>query len=97
MCAMSFVAGHAGCANHSSHPKPSVHVFFSRRDKPQQQHQQQLISTSQRQLLSPVARWVCALDDDENERVMAEALAKGTPVSGAISTACTATRTNSRL
>jgi ectoine hydroxylase-related dioxygenase (phytanoyl-CoA dioxygenase family) len=74
---------HAGCPNRSLRTdKPAIHAFFSRRDKPQQQHQQRLIPAAVRARLNPVVRWVCALDDAENERVMAEARAAGTPTSG---------------
>ena len=57
---------------------------MARRDKPQQQHQQKLIGTAARGAMGAVARWVCALDDEENERVMAVAAQAGTPVSGAM-------------
>eukprot|EP01047_Picozoa_sp_COSAG01_P011418 COSAG01_NODE_499_length_16240_cov_43.337092_10_plen_132_part_00 len=64
---------HAGCANRSEQPKPALHLFFCRRDKPQQQHQRRLIPAQVKHRMGPALRWVCALDDAENEAAMAQA------------------------
>ena len=63
---------YAGMPNNSSHPKAALHLFFTLRDRPQQQYQEELIPPASQAALSPVARWVCALGDAENCASMAD-------------------------
>ena len=63
---------HGGLANDSDHPRRALHVYYCRRDKPQQQYQRRLIAPERQARLSPLERWICALDDAENDRLSAE-------------------------
>jgi ectoine hydroxylase-related dioxygenase (phytanoyl-CoA dioxygenase family) len=58
---------HGGTANQTAAPRRAVHVFFARRDKPQQQYQKKLLSADLQQSLTPELRRLLALDDAEND------------------------------
>lgn len=58
---------HGGTANRTSAPRRALHVFFARRDKPQQQYQKRLLDPAVQQSLGPELRWLLALDDAEND------------------------------
>ena len=60
---------HGGLENRTDHPRTAMHAFYCRRDKPQQQYQQQLLSTDVQATLSPALREILALDDPENDRL----------------------------
>jgi ectoine hydroxylase-related dioxygenase (phytanoyl-CoA dioxygenase family) len=60
---------HGGTANRSHQPRRAVHVFFARRDKPQQQYQKQLVRPEVQAALSPELRQLLALDDPLNDQV----------------------------
>ena len=64
---------HAGTENRSmdyEKGKAAVHLFWCRRDKPQQQHQKRLIRPEVQASMSNLGRWVVALDSEENEQTM---------------------------
>ena len=63
---------HAAVANTTDKPRTAVHVFFARRDKPQQQYQKKLLRPEVERRLSPQLREVLALDDPLNDRVSAD-------------------------
>jgi len=63
---------HGGLANSSDHPRRALHVYYCRRDKPQQQYQRGLIAAERQTRLSPLERWICALDDPENDRLSSQ-------------------------
>ncbi len=63
---------HAGMANTTARPRTSLHAFYCRRDKPQQQYQKQLLRPVVQQLLSPELRDLLALDDPLNDRLSTE-------------------------
>jgi hypothetical protein len=44
-----------------------LHVFFARRDKPQQQYQKRLLDAEVQKALSPELRRLLAIDDAEND------------------------------
>lgn len=58
---------HGGTANRTSAPRRALHVFFARRDKPQQQYQKRLLEAEVQQSLSPELRRLLALDDAAND------------------------------
>lgn len=58
---------HAGLANSSPSPRRAVHVFFVRRDLPQQQYQKALVREEVQQQLNAEQRWLLALDDPQND------------------------------
>ena len=60
---------HGGLANRSHRPRRALHVYYCRRDKPQQQYQKHLLSAETQARLSPGQRAMCALDDPENDRL----------------------------
>lgn len=62
---------HGGTANRTDQPRTALHAFYCRRDKPQQQYQQQLLSADVLKSLSDVERWVLAIDDPQNRTVTA--------------------------
>lgn len=64
---------HGGLPNWTDNPRTAMHVFYCRRDKPQQQHQQQLLRPEVQQALSPELRDLLALDDPDNDRVTEQA------------------------
>jgi ectoine hydroxylase-related dioxygenase (phytanoyl-CoA dioxygenase family) len=63
---------HGGTANRTAAPRTALHVFFCRRDKPQQQYQKKLLRPEVQERLSPELRWLLALDDPLNDQVSAE-------------------------
>lgn len=60
-------AWHAGLANTTTQPRRALHVFFVRRDLPQQQYQRALIRSEIQQQLNARQRWLLALDDPQND------------------------------
>jgi len=60
---------HGGTANQTDAPRCAMHVFFTRRDKPQQQYQKRLLRASTQAALSERLRWVLALDDARNDEL----------------------------
>jgi ectoine hydroxylase-related dioxygenase (phytanoyl-CoA dioxygenase family) len=65
---------HGGTANRTDQPRTAVHVFFARRDKPQQQYQKQLLRAETQAALSPELREILALDDPLNDAVTTQAV-----------------------
>lgn len=65
-------AWHGGLANLTNHPRTSLHAFYCRRDRPQQQYQKRLLRREVQQALSPELRHLLALDDSLNDRLSAE-------------------------
>jgi ectoine hydroxylase-related dioxygenase (phytanoyl-CoA dioxygenase family) len=62
---------HGGTANRSPAPRRALHVFFARRDKPQQQYQKRLLDADLQQSLAPELRRLLALDDPQNDALCA--------------------------
>jgi ectoine hydroxylase-related dioxygenase (phytanoyl-CoA dioxygenase family) len=60
---------HGGLPNTSSQHRRALHVYYCRRDKPQQQYQRGMIGLERQRALSPLQRWICALDDADNDRL----------------------------
>jgi hypothetical protein len=69
---MNAHAWHGGTANRTARPRTAVHLFFCRRDRPQQQYQKRLLREEVQRTLSPELRRVLALDDPLNDAVSAE-------------------------
>jgi hypothetical protein len=69
-------AWHAGTANRTGRPRASVHAFYCRRDRPQQQYQRGLLRPEVQQSLSAELRDLLALDDPLNDRLSAGAEAR---------------------
>lgn len=65
-------AWHAGMANRTDRPRTAVHVFYCRRDRPQQQYQKRLLRPEVQAALSPELRDLLALDDPLNDQLSAE-------------------------
>ena len=65
-------AWHAGTANRTDQPRTAVHIFFCRRDRPQQQYQKRLLRPEVQQALTPELLDLLALDDPLNDRLSAE-------------------------
>lgn len=63
---------HAGTANRSARPRTSLHAFYCRRDKPQQQYQKRLLRPETQARLSAQLRELLALDDAHNDAISAE-------------------------
>jgi ectoine hydroxylase-related dioxygenase (phytanoyl-CoA dioxygenase family) len=63
---------HAGTANQTARPRASLHAFYCRRDKPQQQYQKRLLHPEVQRELSPELRQLLALDDPLNDLLSAE-------------------------
>lgn len=63
---------HGGLPNRTTHARTAVHVFYCRRDKPQQQYQKQLVDPSVQEQLSPLLRNLLALDDPANDQLSAQ-------------------------
>jgi ectoine hydroxylase-related dioxygenase (phytanoyl-CoA dioxygenase family) len=66
---------HSGTENLSptgTRGKAAVHLFWCRRDMPQQQHQKRLIPLGVQQSMNESTRWILALDSEENEQAMRE-------------------------
>ncbi|MBM3810954.1 MAG: phytanoyl-CoA dioxygenase family protein [Acidimicrobiia bacterium] len=62
---------HGGTENRTGSHRRAMHIFFCRRDKPQQQYQKRLIPAEVQQGLSPRLRWLLALDDPLNDQLSA--------------------------
>jgi ectoine hydroxylase-related dioxygenase (phytanoyl-CoA dioxygenase family) len=60
---------HGGTANRTDKTRTAVHAFYTRRDKPQQQYQKQLLRPQTQAALSPELRELLALDDPLNDVV----------------------------
>ncbi len=69
---------HGGTANRTDKPRRAMHVYYTRRDKPQQQYQKRLLSGEVQDRVSAKARWLLALDDPRNDQLSAT----GSGVSG---------------
>lgn len=63
---------HGGLDNQTNRSRTSLHAFYCRRDKPQQQYQKRLLRPEVQQNLSPLLRELLALDDPQNDRLSAE-------------------------
>ncbi len=62
---------HGGTANQTAKPRSALHIFFARRDKPQQQYQKELLDPDVQRSLSPGLRHLLALDDALNDQLAA--------------------------
>ena len=62
---------HGGTANCTAQPRRSLHGFYVRGDKPQQQYQKQLLRPDTQASLSPLLRRILALDDPRNDSLSA--------------------------
>lgn len=60
---------HGATANQTDEVRTAVHVFFVRRDKPQQQYQRQLLSPEVQAELRSAQRKLLALDDPLNDEL----------------------------
>lgn len=60
---------HAGRANETRSPRRAIHAFYTRRDKPQQQLQEQLLDPEVIAGLSPQQRHLLAIGDSRNAEV----------------------------
>jgi ectoine hydroxylase-related dioxygenase (phytanoyl-CoA dioxygenase family) len=60
---------HGGTANCTAQSRASLHAFYCRRDKPQQQYQKQLLRPEVQQALTPDLRHLLALDDPFNDQL----------------------------
>ncbi len=63
---------HGGTANRTDRPRRSLHGFYVRGDKPQQQYQKRLLRPQTQAALSPDLRHLLALDDVRNDMLSAE-------------------------
>lgn len=63
---------HGGLANRTARDRVTLHMFFTRRDKPQQQYQKQLVPREVQQALCPSLRELLALDDLLNDALSSE-------------------------
>lgn len=63
---------HGGTANHTDRPRRSLHGFYVRGDKPQQQYQKRLLRPQTQAALAPQLRRLLALDDPRNDALSAE-------------------------
>ena len=63
---------HGGTANRTAAPRRSLHGFYVRGDKPQQQYQKQLLRPQTQARLSPLIRRILALDDPRNDALSRE-------------------------
>ena len=60
---------HGGMENRSTQSRRTLHAFYCRRDKPQQQYQKRLIDIALQNAFTPNLRDLLALDDTENDRI----------------------------
>jgi ectoine hydroxylase-related dioxygenase (phytanoyl-CoA dioxygenase family) len=58
---------HGATGNRTAAPRRAMHVYYTRRDKPQQQYQKQWLSEAVQKRLSERARRLLALDDPLND------------------------------
>lgn len=63
---------HGALPNRTDRPRTAMHVFFARRDKPQQQYQKKLLRPETQALLSERERELLALDDPLNDELSGE-------------------------
>ena len=62
---------HGATANRTAKPRRAMHVYYTRRDKPQQQYQKRLLRPETEARLSASARKLLALDDPLNDELSA--------------------------
>jgi ectoine hydroxylase-related dioxygenase (phytanoyl-CoA dioxygenase family) len=62
---------HGGTANRTDRPRRAMHVYYTRRDKPQQQWQKKWIGADVQARLTTEARLILALDDPLNDDLCA--------------------------
>lgn len=62
---------HGGSENFTDLQRRAMHVYYTRRDKPQQQYQKRLVSPEVQARLSPLGRHLLALDDPLNDELCA--------------------------
>lgn len=62
---------HGGTSNRTDAPRRAMHVYYTRWDKPQQQHQKRWLSPEVQARLTPEARRILALDDPLNDELCA--------------------------
>ncbi len=60
---------HGGLDNRTLGHRTSLHAFYCRRDKPQQQYQNQLLRPEVQAALTPELRHLLALDDPQNDEL----------------------------
>jgi hypothetical protein len=60
---------HGGTDNHADKPRRAMHIYFTRRDKPQQQYQKRLVRPEVQARLNPLGRKLLALDDPLNDEL----------------------------
>ena len=63
---------HGATANRTNQQRRAMHVYYTRRDKPQQLYQKKFLRPEVQARLSPLARKILALDDPENDRISSE-------------------------
>lgn len=54
---------HAGTENRTRFPRRALHAYYCRRDQPQQQFQQRLLSRERQATANDTLRYLLALDD----------------------------------
>jgi ectoine hydroxylase-related dioxygenase (phytanoyl-CoA dioxygenase family) len=63
---------HGATANQTNQRRRAMHVYYTRRDKPQQLYQKKFLRPEVQSRLSPRARKILALDDPDNDRISSE-------------------------
>lgn len=63
---------HGGLPNNTPDHRRTLHVFFTRRDQPQQQYQRRLLRPETLAQLNPELRRLLAIDDPENDRLCSQ-------------------------
>src|SRR5262249_21862871 len=63
---------HGGTENRTGSPRRAMHVYYTRRDKPQQQYQKRLLRPETQRHLSESARMLLALDDPLNDELSSQ-------------------------
>ena len=63
---------HGGLPNHTARAKVAPHVYFTRRDRAQQAYQEQTTPLAKQRAMALLGRWLCALGDEDNHRLMEE-------------------------
>ena len=66
---MNTHAWHGGTANRLDDHRRTLHAFYCRSDKPQQQYQKRLLRPETQAALSPELRKILALDDSLNDQI----------------------------